>query len=1029
MKTITKILCLAFCLVMVLCVLVACDSAKTTDVQDTDSETAEQNKVTKGNAPHKHEFGDWKTVTEATCTKMGFEQRVCNGCSETETKTIAVLGHDIVAHEGKDATCTTMGWVKYDTCKRCNYSTYKSISLVDHTYKDQVCTVCGNVYYSKGLAFELNSDGTYTVTGIGTCANSELYIPPTFEGAPVVGIAEGAFEGITDLTSVILPDSVKSIGASAFQGCTNLAKITLPDGITEIGALAFEGTKYYTTNSNWKNNVLYIGKHLIAAKPAITGTCTVKDGTLTIADSAFAGCNKLAGIVIPASVTNIGKQVFNDCSALASISVNAENAKYKSVDNCLIETEAKTLMFGCKNSIIPTDGSVTKIGAYAFYGCTGLTTLAIPENIESIGEYAFAACTSLTSISISATVTEITADAFYNSGKSLTAITVAEGNTKYHSADNCLIETESKTLILGCNTSVIPTDGSVTSIADNAFYGCEGLAAIAIPDSITSIGNSAFYGCNALTEIVIGNSVVSVGETAFALCSNVTSVTISDSVTTIGKQAFYGCLALKSLTLGENVATIGEYAFAECSALEALTIPASVTEIGNAAFQNCGKKLTAITVAEGNTKYHSAGNCLIETESKTLILGCNTSVIPTDGSVTSIADYAFYGCESLSEIAIPESVKSIGGFAFYGCTALTSITVSEGVTGIGYGAFLNTGYYSDTTKWESNVLYLGKHLIAANTTVAGDSKNKYEIKDGTKTIAEKAFYGCNKLKEIVIPASVTSINFAAFEGCSKLATLTVPFVGDGAENTHFGYIFGASEAEENEFFVPSSLKTLTVTGGTTVAAYAFYGCGNLTTVSIPESVTSIGLGAFEACDKLATITLPFIGETKDGAENTHFGYVFGAALYQDNGAYVPASLKSVKILGGTKVADNAFDNCATVESIELPDGITSIGAYAFKNCAALQTMMLFDGLTSIGEGAFWYCGLMKSIIIPESVTSIGEFAFAKCGDAITKIENNKEIAAREFTVNFKGTQLQWNVIAKELVEIPTYTVIKYEYNA
>ena len=226
---------------------------------------------------------------------------------------------------------------------------------------------------------------------------------------------------------------------------------------------------------------------------------------------------------------------------------------------------------------------------------------------------------------------------------------MAEGNKVYHSAGNCLIGTASKTLILGCSTSVIPADGSVTSIGDSAFFGCSSLTSIVIPDSVTSIGGDAFYGCSSLTGITIPDSVTSIGSFAFSGCSSLTGITIPDSVTSIGSQAFYGCSSLTSIAIPDSVTSIGGFAFYGCSSL------------------------TSILVAEGNKVYHSAGNCLIETASKTLILGCSTSVIPVDGSVTSIENSAFDGCSSLTSIVIPDSVTSIGGGAFYGCDSLTTV--------------------------------------------------------------------------------------------------------------------------------------------------------------------------------------------------------------------------------------------------------------------------------------------------------------------------------------------------------------------
>ena len=280
-------------------------------------------------------------------------------------------------------------------------------------------------------------------------------------------------------------------------------------------------------------------------------------------------------IIIPDSVTSIGIDAFSGCTGLTSIVVEEGNPVYHSEGNCLIEIESKTLVAGCKTSVISDDGSVTSIGEGAFSGCTGLTSITIPNSVTSIGDCAFSdctglmsiiipdsvtsigdcafsdctglmsitipdsvtrishgafsGCTGLTSATIPDSVTSIGNDAFWGCS-GLTLVVVEEGNPVYHSEGNCLIGTENKTLVAGCKTSVIPDDGSVTSIGNDAFSGCTGLTSITIPDSVTSIGHSAFCGCTGLTSITILDSVTSIGNYAFEGCSGLTSVTFGGSV-------------------------------------------------------------------------------------------------------------------------------------------------------------------------------------------------------------------------------------------------------------------------------------------------------------------------------------------------------------------------------------------------------------------------------------------------------------------------------------------------------------------
>ncbi len=356
-------------------------------------------------------------------------------------------------------------------------------------------------------------------------------------------------------------------------------------------------------------------------------------------------------------------------------------------------------------------------------------------------------------------------------GEKITSLVELKYNSDGYYFNNSELIVESNHFDLSENEkneikSVMISNG-VTFIGDSAFRSCSSLTSITIPDNVTSIGIYAFEGCSSLTTVNWNaTACTNAGQPTYSIypiysifskCTNLTTVTIGDNVEIIPCYAFYECSKLTSVTIPDSVTSIGKYAFYYCRSLTSVTIPDSVTSIGDSAFRSCSS-LTSVTIPDSVT---SIGSSAFE--------GCSslTSVTIPD-SVTSIGSSAFEGCSSLTSVTIPDSVTSIGDSAFRSCSSLTSVTIPDSVTSIGSSAFDNTAYYYNSNNWVNNVLYIGKHLIEAKSSISGT----YTIKDGTLTIADYAFYNCSSLTSVTIPDSVTSIGFSAFDGCSSLTSVT-----------------------------------------------------------------------------------------------------------------------------------------------------------------------------------------------------------------------------------------------------------------
>ncbi len=437
---------------------------------------------------HTHSFTaqiitDKFLLTKATCTNSAVYYYSCK-CGEkgTETFTVGeVLGHTYV-EEVTAPTCTEQGYTTY-TCSGCGDSYVDNyVDALGHNYENGVCSLCGEKKVSEGLKFTLiNNDTEYEVSGIGTCKDTDIIIPDTYNGKPVTSIGDYAFYDCDSLQSVVIGNSVTSIGDFAFYLCTSLQSIEVAE----------ENTNYKDIDGN-----LYTkdGKTLIQYAIGKTATTfTIPDGVEIIGNYAFYYCDSLQSVVIPDSVTSIGDRAFYRCTSLQSVVIGNG-----------VTSIGNYAFYSCDSlQSVEIPDSVTSIGDYAFSWCSSLQSVVIGNSVTSIGNYAFSDCYSLQSVVIGNSVTSI-GDYVFSDCPSLESVEVAEENTNYKDIDGNLYTKDGKTLIqyaIGKTATTFTIPNGVEIIGNSAFSYCDSLQSVVIPDSVTSIGDVAFFYCGSLGNI------------------------------------------------------------------------------------------------------------------------------------------------------------------------------------------------------------------------------------------------------------------------------------------------------------------------------------------------------------------------------------------------------------------------------------------------------------------------------------------------------------------------------------------------
>ncbi len=741
--------------------------------------------------------------------------------------------------------------------------------------------------------------------------------------------------------------------------------ITIPDDVTEIGNRAYEVAFCNIKRVDISPTVKKIGERAFACCEKLE-EIDIPAGVEVIGKEAFSDCHSLKKIHISETVTSIGKGAFDDCGDIEEITVAENNPVYRSRGNCLIDIKKKTLIRGCKNSVIPEDGSVTVIADCAFSNNTahprnrvhskGSSEIVIPDGITKIGKRAFDFNFGLETVIMTDSVKTIEKDAFANC---YNLKSVQFGNGVETIGDNAFGYSRSLKVGLKLPDSVkkigayaffdsgvqsVIFGKNVKSIGKNAFSDCKNLTELTFSDGGTEeICDWAFHYCKALETINFSNSLKIIGRSAFYRCDKLENLTFKNGLESIGESAFECCSLLRSIDVPDSVNYIGAEAFAYCEKLISVKIPASVDFMGSNVFKECPAKVTAPKKV-GAVGFEIASNELIKYK------GTSVHAVIPDG-VTKIAAKAFLRKKNLESITIPASVTSIANKAIEGCANLKTVIV-DGAN----AAYKSIGNCLIDVKKKS-VLYGftdsvipddgSVNAIAANA-FAGVELTEASIPEGIKTIGANAFKGCTNLKSLTLPNTVKSIGPSAFKYCKGLESVTVP-----KNVTSLGTEAFAGCTALREINFNPECDTLSVNS-------AFDGAGKNSEgviIRIGAAVKCIPHSFLMPQDKEQMPNVVLV----DFSENNACERIGSSAFWECH------TLKGVINLPQClkEIGRDAFHECNMLEHINFPEALTAIGAYAFERCTSLKEIYIPAGVTKL-VSVFKGCGGLESIKVAES---------------------------------------------------------------
>ena len=813
-----------------------------------------------------------------------------------------------------------------------------------------------------------------------------------FNGAQLEEIQYKLFQE-TELEAVTLPEGITLIQREAFSG-TKLRNVVVPEGVTAVESAAFQKCAQLVSVSLPSTiTKLHYGSNYTTT---IFDGCTALE-TVTFAPGCkltsfwgnlFKGCSSLRSIEVPAGVTELGGNsnngsVFEGCTSLSSVTFLSDNT-LKSIDGNAFK--------GCSSlTEINIPDSVTYFGGSTFYG-TGLKTLEIPAGVTALNASLFAN-SALEEITIPATVEEVNSSAFENCTSLQTVtfeknspVTTLPGGTLGGLFKNCT----------ALETVVLP-DG-LENLGEGAFLNCSSLANITLPDTLTSIAAKAFSGCSSLPAIDIPQSLTltAIGNEAFKDCTSLTTINIPGNVATVGNSAFEGCTGLQKVSFAVGVETLGDYAFSGDINITELEIPASLLSVGANPFLGV-KEVTVSTLNDTfDLEETDVSKALYADGMRTLVSVLSAvDVFNIPDGVTKIGSGAFRGSD-ISVVFIPETVTEIGDYAFAEAAKLRDVNFTgadepaEQGTTIGQRAFYNCDSLL-SINIPARFTGFGNYAFAESEKLA-----TVKLPEGFTSLGTNTFQNCASLSSINMPESVKKIGNYVFDGCASLEEFDFSHLG--GEVLIIGlYAFRNSGIRE----VTLPLEVVDASTTSNMGTYAFAGCKNLTAVHNLGSVVS---NVFQNCVNLQTVEFSPNIRT---ARSLNSSSVFAGCT----------SLRSVDmsmLTASGMPGSSFFEGCTSLESFKYPQTFTgsgttiSISSAIFKNCTSLKEIQFPEiedkPIGQISGNAFENCKLLTEEVLSfPSATQFNAYAFA--GTGIT-----------EFTVGSTVTTLSNNVFSncKEL---------------